>query len=775
MGGVARHRRILVLPPERELEMNSAPLDLKSFIEMLPQVDEVPLVHGGPFCDGVTYERGDEPEYFVEPELRVKTPIVRNDTSVVLIEAPGAVGKTTLAREIARRTGASLWDLSKRNVGHTFTDGTLARCFDRSHFDRTMTKFEQGEFLIVIDALDEGRVRARDVNFLPFLMELCHLCEAPRARPVIILLGRGGAVALAETYFELYLAGIGSGRRVPFAYLEIEFFGETTAKKFVGRRLDVICKTRKLPAMHRTQKKDYESVRDKVFTMIADALAASKKERGLPWEQRDARSVLGYAPVLEGIAEYLIASKVAHYGQLREALEKMQAGTRPTAVWELFVQIMDGILNREKVKVKQAVKAALEKSASGLGWSDWDSLYTPWEQRIRVLRASALGITSSIALETMPDVLRDEYEEIIAGQVDDHPFGGPDRRAADGFVSEVFRDDTYAWVLVTESIKNEDKERVHAKLTQATYKPSAIFARSYLARAAGHGESPIVPALDFGYIYESLAAHAHDLDGAALTMTTDDSSGLIVAKWWDRKPDPKMAIEPLVIRIEPNDQALLFPQRLKNARLSVSIPVIFGVDGADFYLGPTVSVSCPSLTLAGDMSINLGSPHIAEEDRSIVLTARKCEHGPKAPYVEGQGVLIVRWPYVQPPWKRYGGDITKPDDSKRYSYEVVDALRKLAIRGWRYVDLENDTIRSEFSSNVDQFGKKVVDILWDAGILIENIKQQSGLRRKKPAVREDVRNSLIEGQQRLATELALPDRVREEYLEPWFQKVCKDM
>ena len=51
-----------------------------------------------------------------------------DDSPLILVSAPGAVGKTTLAREIAHRTGAIYLDLAQSEPvgGHTFTGGLVS-------------------------------------------------------------------------------------------------------------------------------------------------------------------------------------------------------------------------------------------------------------------------------------------------------------------------------------------------------------------------------------------------------------------------------------------------------------------------------------------------------------------------------------------------------------------------------------------------------------------------------------------------------------------------
>ena len=93
-------------------------------ISRLPASTRLPLVDSpGPMA-----EAPDHKESFVAPTLlNVWPPETR--TSVVLVSARGAVGKTTLAGEIASKTGGHLWPLGKFQVGHTFLEGALVKAY----------------------------------------------------------------------------------------------------------------------------------------------------------------------------------------------------------------------------------------------------------------------------------------------------------------------------------------------------------------------------------------------------------------------------------------------------------------------------------------------------------------------------------------------------------------------------------------------------------------------------------------------------------------------
>ena len=95
-------------------------LTFDELIDRLPTATTLPLA---PLAEPAV-EAPDHKDFFVAPVLmNVWQP--EDKTSVVLVSARGAVGKTTFAGELAWKAGAHLWSLGKFQVGHQFMDGAL--------------------------------------------------------------------------------------------------------------------------------------------------------------------------------------------------------------------------------------------------------------------------------------------------------------------------------------------------------------------------------------------------------------------------------------------------------------------------------------------------------------------------------------------------------------------------------------------------------------------------------------------------------------------------
>ena len=139
----------------------------------------------------------EEKRQFVAPALSEVTPVEKGRTSVVLVSAPGAVGKTMLAERIAVEKHSPIWNLGAVQVGHDFATGTVAGTFGDDLFSTVTTELREGRRVIVFDALDEARLRAGEANFEGFLDGIADRFRPPRAK---VLLGRKETVDWAALW-----------------------------------------------------------------------------------------------------------------------------------------------------------------------------------------------------------------------------------------------------------------------------------------------------------------------------------------------------------------------------------------------------------------------------------------------------------------------------------------------------------------------------------------------------------------------------------------------
>ncbi|MDE2706089.1 MAG: hypothetical protein OXI35_13550, partial [Gemmatimonadota bacterium] len=311
---------------------------------------------------------------FVEAPLKFADDFGEEKTCpILLISAPGAVGKSTLANEIAARTGSILVDLSKAEaVGGSTITGGLARA-------GLYGPFADGDVALLIDGLDEARIRVTKDSFSAFLDDIIRLADG-RRKPVT-LFGRTSAIE------DAWLALAEMGIEPPV--LEIQFYGSEAALEFVTRRI----------ASDRAAKGD-----DVNAAADADMRAASRILLSLGTQAHtDGEKFVGYAPVLIAVAKRVAAER--NPMALVQALERGQEALSLNG-------IVDAIMERETAKLERLEFGAQDLKAA---------LYGRAEQIERLISA-VYEIDHQPDMPEMSQEDAEKYNNALKTWVPEHPF-----------------------------------------------------------------------------------------------------------------------------------------------------------------------------------------------------------------------------------------------------------------------------------------------------------------------------------------------------------------
>ncbi len=372
-------------------------MTFEQFLGLLPEVkaESYPIQDvAKPWAEYVT----EQTPRFVAPPLLGERPIVPGQTSAVILSAPGAVGKSTVGREVARRRRAPLVDLAARKVGHYAAVGLITHMFGPPQAALAFAELAGGTLLLVVDALDETRLGSGEANFDAFLEDLGTVFKGPRPAPSVVLLARTDTA----DWIDLFLT---EELRVPVARYSVDFFEEDAAREFVVRYV----RWRSANTVA-TDSQPFVRARDELLEGIKGAVADDGGDGRLT------RSVTGYAPVLEAVSEYLLEEE-----NRRNYHRLLQALLREAREWELLLQVSEVLLDRERQKVARQCRDRLAPLAAG--WAEWDSLYSPEEQFQRLL-ASRFKMPQPSLPPGLPVPLRQQYEEVVQAALFDHPFHG---------------------------------------------------------------------------------------------------------------------------------------------------------------------------------------------------------------------------------------------------------------------------------------------------------------------------------------------------------------
>ena len=192
---------------------------------MLPMCDRFPTDDEIP--RGVRH--GEEISQFIPPDLEV----VEGDLlecQILIIAAPGAVGKSTLANALSAQRGALVWDLAEaEEVGYGTLDAVLESTMQPGLKTDFLEWMAEGIQFMIVDALDEGRIKVRENSFQRLLENISRLAQDAK-NPCFVLFGRTqivNAVWLSLT-----------DQNIDATILNIEPFTRDQANSYIDKRVD---------------------------------------------------------------------------------------------------------------------------------------------------------------------------------------------------------------------------------------------------------------------------------------------------------------------------------------------------------------------------------------------------------------------------------------------------------------------------------------------------------------------------------------------------------
>src|SRR5581483_1261856 len=164
---------------------------------------------------------------FVEPSIS----IVQGDPKtarLLIIAAPGAVGKSSYAGALAAGADAVLVNLAKTDpLGGNFFMGGLAKSFGL----KALSDVADGKIALVVDALDEAQMKAGPNGYEAGLLDLATVTAAPACLPAVLL---GRAIAAEAAYRLLTASGYAT------CLLKIEYFRDDQASEYLRQKLPLV-------------------------------------------------------------------------------------------------------------------------------------------------------------------------------------------------------------------------------------------------------------------------------------------------------------------------------------------------------------------------------------------------------------------------------------------------------------------------------------------------------------------------------------------------------
>lgn len=322
---------------------------------------------------------------------------------VLLVTAPGAMGKSAAAEALAAAIHAPLIDLARVPIGSDSLTGLLTRVLGWEQAPDFVKKLRHGDAALILDSLDEAQLASGQAHFAAFLKNVAELLRGGAAHSQVVIYGRRDTIETASLILAEHSIEARQLSVAPLTYAQSCDLTDLVLDDLHadGARFDT----------HRVHRLPFSKFRDAVLHDMAQALGATGANAEEAWVE--VGDFLGYPPVLLVLARHLAVDNPA--ALTAKPHSHGGADTRGG----LLREVTEEILARESGKVRAQMGPAL-----GLDSDDprRELLYTREEQIVRVVGR----ITGQSLTVPLPSALTDEqsavYQDQIGGFVPDHPF-----------------------------------------------------------------------------------------------------------------------------------------------------------------------------------------------------------------------------------------------------------------------------------------------------------------------------------------------------------------
>ncbi|MBF4583130.1 ATP-binding protein [Curtobacterium sp. VKM Ac-2865] len=587
---------------------------------------------------------------YVWPELDVDVDVDGGFTSpIMLVGAPGAMGKSEAARNIASALKAPYVNLAQLTVGTGSLVGELVKAFGASGAENLRDEVRAGRAILVLDSTDEAQLRSGSSNYFEFLPDLDWLINTDLKQPQVILLGRTDSISITEIALSVADKSFVSTRLAPL--------GRVAASQFMQSMLD-----RTHYSVHREQPEPFIRLCEAMLASLAAALLGAEVSRASlerHWSETD--SFVGYPPVLKALSERLAVknpqAELSKLEALPDLQERRQRG-------DILRGIVEDILDREASKVQASVGDSLALAPLD---SLRKTLYGREEQAARLLHMSGVENVVLDRPAHLDHSDRSRYEELIEGFVADHPFI---RDAA--FANEVFSDYLRAWAISSpqSGIDTSDRPGFLASLPRV-----GPFFAIFLEALLPAGEPALIPE---DLVDDAIRSNAIGSVRSRALYTHIEGKGARLQLFDE---DEQVAAAEVVFEIEEPLGVLVLRAPLTRISIVSQYGVILrsGTNGQIDY-GPD------ALIVASELQIDGSSFQIlASNDASTfsgIIVRENVEHGKDLRVIShSSGGFMASWPNAWHQWKEYAPSSVPAAQAvpRSLGAQVVISVRKLLL------------------------------------------------------------------------------------------------
>lgn len=417
---------------------------------------------------------------YVEPEFTdSESKLLNTSPRFILFSAPGATGKTALAKYICYTKNGIYWDLPNNKIAEYSFQGAISEAVGFSNISDFIKSIVDGKNFFVIDAFDEAEAGSGRSGIEFFLRDLNAVTNESNNTCAILLARTESAIFIKE-YFQK--------NNISCKHYEVGYFAEYNSKTYIENKL--------------------KKLNIEISSVVKTCIEEQFHEIHRIFPNAGAKEFLGYAPVLDALA--------AAYSKERNTAILLKNTASGENNCSLIVKILDDLLSREQEKFIKALKNKFSKVKIDI---KFEELYKRDEQLCRIVGmmlfndATIFGdISSEIPME-----YRDEYLEAVNIQLPQHPFIMAKEVTGNikyEFTGPAFHDYVIAYGLVKEDISEFVSEFL---ADNYKYCPSQMLIEFYEMFSNKKIEGKYIPLM-----YNSFKAHSHLGDHASLNISGEE-------------------------------------------------------------------------------------------------------------------------------------------------------------------------------------------------------------------------------------------------------------
>lgn len=626
----------------------------------------------------------EEPFYIPTEITDVKTDKKMSTVNpkFILLSAPGATGKSALAKYVAHRFGALYWQLEKIKLGTNSFAGSVLQAVGPENYSAFIGDLNSAHVMLVIDAFDEAEIVSGRKMISSFINDI-NMNLSHNTKP--------GVFMLARTETAQYIASFCAENEIPFQHYEIGFFQETAAKEFILASV-VGREGKRTPADEDCVNTYFNAVKTNI-------------------EENERKSFLGYAPVLQAIAAH-----IKDYPNRARLISELD---NKNDCVSLIMSIMADLLDREqKEKFVLAFKERCQEQHPE--FDKWECVYSAEEQLVRVVNYILFQDQKygNYPVEGMPPQLVDDYQAMLDQFLQQHPFvrNAVDRETGNSsvdFTGPAFRDYALARLI----LKDEHGALAHMYFEESQSKsffPSQIFFDCYTALA---GEC--VRAEHLAYVYDSYRAKATALQRPYMhcaEVVEEEGEGHLV-EFGMQMETKRPQQDDVVLKLIVGDEPIVFEQVVNAVIDEPKLSIQIGRSGMDARIS-NASIIVKTLCL-GAKAVTVES--FAPDGCLIVAHDGLRGENPQIDLV-GRDYLRIAAPNLGEYYKLIPYKYDFEDPSNIDAIKIIHALRCILVefRTHRKDALAKAAERIEFVTvGNSKIKRAVLDYLKDSGVIYE--------------------------------------------------------